>query len=172
MRAFIAIDLPSEVKQFLSTINTNTSDLPGIKTVNPENMHLTIKFLGDINNSKEVIEKLKKISFQPFQLTAARIGFFPNKSKIKVMWFGINESEELINLHKEIGGLFGELEEYKPHLTFARVKFLKKGTKEKLFSELEKYKDKTFKFKVEKYRLYSSELTPLGPIHRVVETFQ
>lgn len=172
MRLFLAIDLPTEIKLFLTQINTEISELPEIKTVNAENMHLTLLFLGE-KNAKQTIEKISDIKFEPFEIKAKRIGFFPDKNHIKIAWLGIEQSKALSTLQSQLAETlnYKSKQSYVPHLTFARIHVLKSNNRKKLFKILEKYKDKEFKFKVKGYKLYSSELTPLGPIHRVIETF-
>lgn len=169
MRLFIAIDLPSEIKKFLSEVNTAIEEIQGIKIVNPENMHLTLLFLGN-TDPKKINEKIKNLKFKQFYITIKRIGFFPNRNRIRIMWFGVERNMDLFHLQKILSEKFNDYNNYVPHLTFARAKFLNPLSKKVLFKILEKHKDKEFRFKVDKFRLYSSDLTPLGPVHRVVET--
>lgn len=172
MRLFLAVDIPTEIKLLLTKINAEISDFPGIKTSSAENMHLTLLFLGE-RNIKDVLHKLDSVKFKPFDLKAKRIGFFPDKNRINIMWFGIEHSEELNALQNNLVEALKikSNQKYVPHLTFARIKMLKSNDRKKLFRILDKYKDEEFKFKVKSYRLYSSELTMLGPIHRVIENF-
>lgn len=172
MRLFLAVDIPTEIKLFLTQINTEISELPEIKTVNAENMHLTLLFLGE-KNIKQIIERVSSTKFESFELKAKRIGFFPDKNHIKIAWLGIEQSKELNALQAQLANAlnYKSKQAYVPHLTFARIHVLKSNNRKKLFKILEKYKDKEFKFKVKGYKLYSSELTPLGPIHRVIESF-
>ncbi|MCF7871980.1 RNA 2',3'-cyclic phosphodiesterase [Candidatus Woesearchaeota archaeon] len=169
MRLFIAIDLTNETKQFLSKINTEISEIQGIKTVNAENLHLTLLFLGE-KNPNETIKTLKELKFKSFELELSKFGFFPNRSHIKTLWFGVEKKQELIMMQEKIAKKFKKQQEYKPHITYARIKHTNSTQRKKIFKTIEKFKTKKLKMCVNKIRIYSSELTPLGPIHRVIDT--
>ncbi len=171
MRLFIAVEVPAEVKEFLYQIGAKLSRYKGINNVNKENMHLTLLFLGERSDVKEIVETLKKISFKKITLETDDFGFFPDKKRIRVIWLGLKHSDELFYLQGEISNYFEEDREFKPHITFARVKFLKPNEKKALLHEMNSVTKPYFKFKVDKFKLYSSELTSMGPIHRVIETF-
>ncbi len=171
MRLFIAVEVPLEVKEFLYHIGVSLSHYKGINKVNKENMHLTLLFLGERSDVKEIIGTLKKVRFKTIQLETDDFGFFPDKKRIRVIWLGLKHSDDLFYLQGEISNFFEEDREFKPHITFARVKFLKPDEKKALLSEIGNLTKPYFKFKVDKFKLFSSELTSIGPIHRVVETF-
>ena len=69
MRLFIAIDLPEDVKQVIEEIKTSIDNIKGVKPVNKQNLHLTMKFLGEVDDNKagKVTEALSKIEFKPLQ---------------------------------------------------------------------------------------------------------
>jgi len=171
MRLFIAIELPDEIKDFLSQINSSLKNINGLRTVNKESMHLTLLFLGDIKNQKEVIETLNLIEFKEFKITISNLGFFPDKKRIKVAWIGVNQANELMMLQKQIASLFNNQLNYFPHITFARIKHISEKDKNNLFDLSEKFKKKKFVVSVNKFKLFSSELTKIGPIHRIIESF-
>lgn len=171
MRFFIAIDLPLELKQFLIEINSELKRFNGVKTVERENTHLTLLFLGEKPDFKEIVSNLKIIQYMKFRVEVSNIGFFPDSHHIKVVWLGVKKSKDLTSLQKQIAILFDDYKDYVPHLTFARVKSINRREKEELLEIISKFNKSEFSFEVDKFKLYSSELTSFGPIHRVVDTF-
>src|SRR3989338_4861215 len=105
MRLFVAIELPEELRDYYSKIQDKIgADLANINWVKKENIHITLKFLGEVR--EERIAKVKKIlaniKFEPFSLATKEIGVFPSESYIRVVWIGFIEEEKLFELHKLI----------------------------------------------------------------------
>lgn len=173
IRVFIAVDMPvtqkaSEVINELKKININA------KIVEIENMHLTLKFLGDIDeNLTDDIEKIIKESIgdnQPFEITLKSMGVFPNQNYIKVAWIGVEDAETLKTIAETIDkklqslGFKKEKRPFSAHLTIARIKSAK--NKEKLIELIHKYQNiELQKIKINKIFLKKSILTPTGPIY-------
>lgn len=172
MRLFIAIDLPEQLKDFLEKLSGPLSKLKSAKVLKRENAHLTLFFLGEITNVEEVTNKLRTISFKPFDLETSSIGFFPNIHDPKVVWLGLKYSEDLKNLQTKIASEFGKEEDYNPHLTFSRFKHPSWKDRKEIKKLAEPKTLPVFKVKVTRFRLYSSELTPVGSIYNVIETFE
>ncbi|MDH7517703.1 MAG: RNA 2',3'-cyclic phosphodiesterase [Candidatus Thermoplasmatota archaeon] len=172
-RGFIAIDIESNKKlvDFENEIKKIGADL---KLVEPENIHITLKFLGDteemlINEMEKIIKNSVKET-KPFNIQLKGTGVFPNQNYIKVVWIGIQNSEPIAEIAKKIDeqtskiGFEKEKRGFSPHLTIARVKTAK--NKKKLLQVLEKYRDIEFAdIKVETVKLKKSDLTPKGPIY-------
>lgn len=130
MRCFIAIELDGDTRAVLTNIQKRLSDT-GVEGnfTRPENLHLTLKFLGEIDSSafKEVNKIIKNISarYQSFVLTMDKIGKF-DKGNRKIIWAGICGSRELEQLFStidnEISGILPIEREkrYVPHITLAR----------------------------------------------------
>ncbi|MEA3436991.1 MAG: RNA 2',3'-cyclic phosphodiesterase, partial [Thermodesulfobacteriota bacterium] len=134
IRAFIAIELPEEITAFIRKIQEGLRSY-GFKArwVRPENVHLTLKFLGDINN-----EEIKKVGDaiisaasenSSMSLGAKGIGFFPGVKRSRVIWTGIaGQTKELTDLQKTLDGKLEtigfpkEKRPFKGHLTIARIK--------------------------------------------------
>lgn len=171
MRYFLAIPLPEDMKQKLHEINSKLQEFKGLRFVSPDNMHLTLLFLGD-NGAKQKIDELKKIKFKPFNLKIKKIARYPENQKMRLIWAELEESTELIELQKKITQLFDIKQEYKPHITLARIKTTKDFKKEELVKKIDEIKIPKTKIEVKNYKLYSSELTVLGPVHRVIEYFE
>ncbi|HBR18047.1 MAG: 2'-5' RNA ligase [Deltaproteobacteria bacterium RIFCSPLOWO2_12_FULL_43_16] len=175
VRAFIAIELPSIIVKSLGEIQDNLRDTTNkITWVKPDNIHLTMKFLGNIETDKaHAIEKiLKNIVSQISigKLSVEGVGAFPTINNPRVIWVGIEDDKNLLKIYTQLEdglaslGFKKEDRPFKPHLTLGRVKFLKdkKGLKERL----EKLADiKLASFIVDSLILFKSELTPEGSLY-------
>ena len=135
IRSFIAIELPPEVRQALTGLQAKLKAGDGrqVKWVEPENMHLTLQFLGNIDagivdNIASAIRQAA-IGTHPFQLEVGGLGVFPNTQRVSVIWVGLTgDMEKLVGLQKSIGanlaplGFKPETRPFTPHLTLGRVK--------------------------------------------------
>jgi len=172
-RGFIAIDMESNEKliEFENEIKKTGSDL---KLVEPENIHITLKFLGDMEET--LIDEIDKImnnairDTKSFNIQLKGTGVFPNQNYVKVVWVGIQNGEPIAEIAKKIDdqtskiGFEKEKRGFSPHLTVARVKTSR--NKDKLLQIIEKYNDFEFiDIKVDSIKLKKSELTPKGPIY-------
>ena len=135
IRAFIAIELPTTLKTMLSALQQDMrKSVPsGIRWVEANNIHLTLKFLAEISDATKlmIIDKLHVIcpSLIPFTLRTETLGAFPNKRHPRILWLGFNgDIEALFLLQKTIDsaliplGFVPEKRPFEPHLTLARVK--------------------------------------------------
>ncbi|MFH1646044.1 MAG: RNA 2',3'-cyclic phosphodiesterase [Candidatus Omnitrophota bacterium] len=183
MRTFIAIDINEDSKKELADLILNLKKTENnIKWVEPRNIHLTLKFLGNV--SDELIEKikieLKKISksHKAFEMHLAQAGVFPKLTSPRVLWVGTDEgNEEILKLQSKIEdsmerlGLKKETRPFFTHTTLGRVKELKEKTK--LTKKIEKENNFSSQYinHIDKITLYQSKLTPKGPIYSVIEEF-
>ncbi len=172
-RGFIAVEVEvtEEIKSFMENLKRSNAK---IKLVEPENLHLTLKFLGDTREDKieeitSIIEESSR-EVKPFEITLEKTGVFPNPSSMRVIWIGVTGGEKLKTIADKLDeklvklGYKKEGRGFKPHLTIARVK--KPGDKNKIKPILEKYKDTCFgRTKIEEIHLKKSTLTPSGPIY-------
>lgn len=178
-RAFIAINLPDDIKKDISVWLTKPKNsLNGnIKWVNPENIHLTLHFLGylgedKLNLVKQILEVIVKAG-QPVFLEIKSYGCFPNENRPRVLFLNCCELDGdcIIDIQKKLGqelkklGIKVDSRPWKMHFTFAR---LRKPTK----IPLVKFKGfKQVKFKVESIDLMKSELRRTGPIYTIIKKF-
>ena len=173
IRAFIAIDIPVS-QNVIEFINELKKTQINAKVVETENMHLTLKFLGDTDEGLiDEIEKIIKssiINIQPFEIILKNVGVFPNQNYIKVVWIGVENAELLKKIAETIDsnlnnlGYEKEKRSFSLHLTIARIKSAK--NKERLIQLINKYENTEFqKIKVNKIILKKSFLTPKGPIY-------
>jgi len=180
MRCFIAIQLSQEIKQALGQIEQELQKgIRGVKWVKPDNIHLTLKFLGNIG--EETVEDIKKIldeavsGVRPFKIRLSAAGAFPSPSRPRVIWVGIgegkNESTELADrIDEETAhlGIEKESRAFHPHLTLARVKFLKERDAVKdAFASL---KVPQAEMSAKKITLFQSTLTGEGPVYTAIHT--
>jgi len=176
IRSFLAIELP---KTILKKIEEVQGDLKSthadVRWVNPEKIHLTIKFFGNIEESridpifKAIEEPIQNT--QPFSLRVRGVGAFPQMKNPRVIWMGLMDGKEIFTLfQKQIEtqlekiGFQPEDRPFHPHLTLGRMKSSR--GKEELVERMEKYREGEFgTFQVERLVLFKSDLRPTGPIH-------
>lgn len=176
-RGFIAIDIDSFPKlvQFENEIGKSGAN---VKIVEPENIHITLKFLGDTN--EEFVDRIEEIikdsvkGADPFEIKLKGAGVFPNDNYIKVMWIGIENGEQIGKIANKIDEEISELgfekekRRFSAHLTIARIKSAK--NKEKLLQLIEKYREAEFgTLMVDAIKLKKSELTAKGPIYSTLK---
>lgn len=180
-RAFIALELPSEIREAISEGVKPASGLLRslVKWVPVENMHLTLRFLGNI--TLEMSNKLRgnlhqaSSHFTPLKFKLDLPGVFPSWREPRVLWVGLVVLEgDLKSLQNEIElqaqriGLPQEKQKFHPHITVGRAKtpspFISntwKNVKIKLTPE----------FNVDKITLFKSTLNPSGAIYEIIDTF-
>jgi len=175
MRLFIAISLNSQLQQKLTELQEKFRARKGIRWVKLQNIHLTLNFLGEVDEQK--IPLIKKAmqkatrGVSPFSLSFDGLGTFPNLKAPRVIWLGLKSEKEVVSLQqrleKELSriGFSPEKRKFQPHLTLGRVKFLE-NKKEfvKRMQELEQA-SLSSKLRVDKIELIESKLTPQGPIY-------
>lgn len=166
MRAFIAIEMPENVKQELIKIQKEIDKLGLIKGkfTEFENLHLTLKFLGEISRSEleAVKERLVSIKFDPFEVELNELGVF-SEDFIRIVWIGLN-GELLFQIQKDVDkaleDIFPPENRFMAHVTLARPKFVE--DKQVFIHEIKKISFEKLKFKVDNISLKESELTQRG----------
>jgi 2'-5' RNA ligase len=186
MRVFIAIDIGEQIraglsrlqKELISKTNFGKSD---VKWVEPDNIHLTLKFLGEIKDeqSVDVCNIVKEVAgiHSSFELAVESVGCFGGRSA-RVLWVGLGEgNDSLLQLQKDLdewlasAGWPPESREFSGHLTLCRVKNPKAGFK--LAEMIKDYKDfKLGTMSADSVCVYQSQLTPSGPVYTVLGEYK
>src|SRR3989344_6738275 len=106
MRCFIAIDIPEALKPRIIGLQKQFSGY-NTNLVEPENLHFTLKFLGETDGMglADRLDFIRKIP--SFEIELAGMGCFPSENFVRSVWIGIRHSQELINLQKSVSGALG-----------------------------------------------------------------
>jgi len=175
IRSFIAFDIDSELvlKRMLEAQNMLTNTGADLKLVTPQNIHVTLRFLGNISQPMvdSIHEEMKTIAFTPFEIELKGLGAFPSLRYARVVWVGIRKgADELVKVFNQLEprlrglGFKPDPKGFSPHLTIARVKTGRH--KAELVKCVEDLADYEFGIIEADYlRLKKSVLTPKGPIY-------
>ncbi len=177
MRTFIAVETSKEQKEklaeFQEALKKSGADL---KIVEKENLHLTLRFLGEISEKEADIVKqsLSKITFSKFQMHLKGAGAFPNLNHINVIWAGVSEgAAELQALAEKINEIkIGQKDErgFSVHITVARAKSA--SGKENLLKVLKEFANFDFgSAEVSEIKLKESKLGKNGPTYSDLAVF-
>ncbi|OIO35644.1 MAG: 2'-5' RNA ligase [Candidatus Omnitrophica bacterium CG1_02_44_16] len=172
-RLFIATELPPDVKKRLQSIQNELKKFgPDVKWVEPKNIHLTIKFLGNVEAKvSEKIGKLLEKDFslnKSFKVTLDRIGCFPSLQAPRILWAGFEDKQ---NNSKKIARLLGNPlsdREFQLHATLGRFRSSYEIT---AFIEQIKKLNLTFKpydFFIDNITLFESRLSAKGPAYTIL----
>lgn len=174
MRLFIAFEIPEDVSTSLSALQEKIR-FDG-KATKPKTFHLTLKFLGEVEKEKLsiLIEELSKVQFNPFEANLSHIGAFPNTNNPRVVWIGLEPQDTINELQKKIDLATQKLgfdpdNRFHPHLTLARIKFIK--NRKEFADMLDNLSPTKGSFKLDSFKLIKSTLTPNGPVYEVLHPF-
>jgi 2'-5' RNA ligase len=174
MRLFIAIELPDDVKQALGRLWT---DIPGARRVPTEQVHLTLAFLGEVDeaNLERLTGELTRIRVPEFRLCFSGTGCFPDRRRPRVVWIGLEPHPRLKHLaavvHEAVLACDIPQEErpFSPHITLARFK---QSSPRECAAFLDQHKmPKLPPLRVREFTLFQSRLTPQGALHTPVRNF-
>jgi len=173
MRAFISIHLPDKAIKKIKKIQKELErqHLFIGKFTKPENLHLTLKFLGEVSEEKieKVKERLSEIDLSKFKARLKQGGVF-SETHVRIIWIEIENINELQSLiDAKLDDLFNKEERFMSHLTIARVKKLK--NRQKVVDEVKKIQLDE-EFDVGKFYLMKSFLKQEGPEYKVIEEFE
>ncbi len=192
MRAFFAVDLPASIADAVADAQRPLAKEPGIDPVNPEDAHVTLKFLGEIDEDSDgdedsgdvalgdVVEAgeraVERADVEPFECHVRGYGVFPHLGYVSVVWVGIDEgASELTRIHEALEaettalGVDPEDHEFTPHVTIARMRDAR--GKERVQDVVRGCEPDVGRFEVTELRLTESTLTPDGPVYETVEAF-
>ena len=173
-RLFVALDLPASIKQELVAISYG---VPGARWLEPEQMHLTLRFIGEVDGSvfRDVEAALEGVHAEPFELSLKGVGYFPPRNQPHDLWVGVEPCEALVRLRNKIestlvrAGLPPEGRKFSPHVVIGRLKETK----------LNKLADFLARngllrlppFSVDRFNLYSSHLGSQGASYEIEQEY-
>ncbi|GGP22310.1 RNA 2',3'-cyclic phosphodiesterase [Thermocladium modestius] len=174
MRLFVAIDINnqtvrSKLKRFQEELESSGADL---KLVELDNLHLTLRFIGEVKDSivPTIANKLSTITGNGFRIHLTGTGAFPNMDYPRVVWVGMGEgSNEAAAFRDAVNEALSDIvgkdsDEFSPHITMARVKSGR--NKAKLIQAINEWQEADFGWQdVNSIKLKKSTLTPRGPIY-------
>ena len=176
IRSFLAIEIPRTILKKIEEVQDDLkSSRADVRWVNPEKIHLTLKFFGNIDESRidPIVKSIERPTqtISPFSLKVRGVGAFPHLKNPRVIWMGLVDGKEVLvsfqkQLEKELEKIGFEPEEraFHPHLTLGRMKSSK--GREELAGRMERHKEEEFgDFQVESVVLFKSDLKPTGPIY-------
>jgi 2'-5' RNA ligase len=178
IRSFISVDLEeAPIRERLVATQRDLQQTGAqLKIVEPEIMHLTLRFLGEVPQTtvERVKEAMSSVRFAPFEIEFTGLGVFPNPRRINVVWVGIKKGAEQLNdvfrqLEPQLRkiGLPPDDKGFSPHMTIARVR--SQVNRDALASLVDKLREQEFgKMTGRAVRLKKSTLTPKGPIYTTI----
>ncbi len=127
MRLFVALELPADLRARLSALAA--AGIPGMRWVEPENYHLTLRFIGEVPawRAEEIDFALADLRARAFSLTFAGVGTFNKNDRATALWAGVERNDQLLHLRGKIetalqrAGLEPERRRFSPHVTLARL---------------------------------------------------
>ena len=170
MRCFIGIDLSFEAKKEIERLQRIIKPHFVGKTTSSENLHLTLKFLGEIedNTLNEIKKRLSSIKYRPFELTLEGIGVF-SQEIIKIVWVKVSTVPLRQLIDNCLNDIFKPERRFMGHVTIARVKKLK--DKDTFLKLINSTKINMITFIVREFHLKESILTKEGPIYKVINKY-
>lgn len=181
MRSFISVNLAQDIKENISeTMESLKGRQWDVRWIPSGNLHITLKFLGEIRESslQAIRNKLLQVSSRQtrFSIGLCGAGVFPDGRHPRIVWLGMPDSDRLKKLQEEIDvsmaslGFERERRLFSPHLTIGRIKTLT-GT-DLLMSRIETLKNKDFgNIEVSNFSLMKSELKPAGAQYAILTEF-
>lgn len=174
MRLFVALNPPAELTPLLHSL---AGSIPGARRVAPEQLHMTLKFIGDVDEgvAHDIDGELASISFAPFTMRLKGTGHFPPRGAPRILWAGGHPTDILTRLHKRIDqrlshcGIPRERRKFHPHITLARLKTCRRQHVAQVVAANALFE--TPPFSVTSFQLYRSTLTPKGALHDLLESY-
>lgn len=169
MRAFIAIDLPKGAKDYLFELESKVKEAK-ITWVSKKNLHLTLKFLGNITEQQLNEIKKLKVKQKKFSISLGEIGFFPNEHAPRVFWISLEPESKIISLQQELDQQllqkFPAEQKFQSHITLGRIKSIRR--KKDFSDSIKSIHLEKKSFAIDSFQILISTLTKNGPIYEIV----
>ena len=178
IRLFTALIIPDEIKQvLLSTCHSLVESPVKFRWENPDKIHLTLKFIGEVD--QELIKPIKDElafteKFKHFDCSISKFGFFFRDSEPKILWVGLNTDERIHTLVEELNrrlSIFSipvEKRKFKPHLTMLR---LKRNPGEEFIQKFKEHSFEKKNFELKTFALIRSELFQTGAKYSEIKKY-
>lgn len=176
LRLFAAIDPPSGVRRALEDLR---ADLPGARWTRPDQMHVTLRFIGSVEAAAAagtIASALSAVAVPAFALSAAGFGVFPSLRSPRILWAALSPGDPLRGLAADVeealattGVVPREEKPFSPHLTLARLDGARPAAVRSWMERREGFA--AGPWEVSEFFLYSSRLTPAGAVHTKVESY-
>jgi len=169
LRLFVALEIPEELRERLALLETGVH---GAKWVPPENIHLTLRFIGEVNEgqARDLALDLATIRAKAFPMTLVGAGHFESGRRVRQLWVGVERSEALEALHDKIeslmkrAGLPADQQRFRPHITLARLNGVGPETVHRWLAANTLFR--AVPFMVERFVLFSSLLGKSKAVYR------
>lgn len=176
IRLFAALDLPDDIKDELAQLQ---SGLPGAKWVRPENLHITLRFIGEVDGARfrDIVSALDGVSASAVDIQFTELGLFGDRHRARTLWVGVRPDAALLHLQSRIeaacqkAGLEPERRKFAPHVTLAKLggdfsperlnRYIQEAGPLRMPS-----------FMAAEFTLFSSFLSQSGAIYRPEEDFR
>jgi RNA 2',3'-cyclic 3'-phosphodiesterase len=167
MRLFIAIDFNGS-RDALKDVQKDLAAAQGSARISyPKEYHLTLKFLGDVQDPQPVIQALQEIRYRSFKAQLHGIGYFPDARKPRVVWVGVEPKQAFMALQQKIEKALNELfpkdTKFRPHITLGRIK---QGRIDEFNPDMPE-----IMVDVNSFKLIMSDLLPDGPKYSTISSF-
>ncbi len=180
MRFFIGMFTSRKLETYANKLKEDISDAVIGKWVEPQNLHITLQFIGEIEEDKriDILYNLEEISnlFGPFNVAYTGLGAFPNTNKPRILWIGISKgTNQLKSLANKIikanikSNIHSDSKPFYPHVSICRINEL---ISNKIYPALRRNKETFFmEEEINKIALVKSSLTSVGPVYTIVQEF-
>lgn len=175
-RLFVAFKLPTELRNDLLVLEhkmKNNVELSSVNWVKPDNMHITIAFLGQVEDrtASEAEDMLRRIQFRQITIKGEKVSFFDKGGFPAIFHFSINDNGQLGEVAQKVRGTLSDRQinfdrkPFNPHITIARIKDGDEGLKMKEYAGgiEEMYRDK--EYSINSIVLYESRFSQAGPVY-------
>ena len=168
-RLFVSVELPDDVKATLARL---VGDVPGARWLEPDELHLTVRFIGEVDGVlfDDVLTALEEVQVAPFTLALRGVGHFPPRGEPRILWAGLERSPELTALHNKVesalvrAGVEPEPRKFLPHVTLARLRGTPVRAVGSFIALNGLYRSQPFA--VHDFQLFSSNLSGKRAVHR------
>jgi len=177
IRSFIALNLDDEVKKKICIICKKFENLKGLKLVEYENLHITLKFLGDIDlgQQHEIISALENAckNIDEITIKVNKMGAFPNLHNPRIVWLGIEPNSKINKLHENIEnnlyniGFERDGKRFHPHITIGRNKT--NHNNRLIYKKIVDTEDFEILSVITKVSFMKSTLTSRGPVYNIIK---